>query len=359
MATETLFRSSLVLPALSQTQLPPEMLTSLCPSDVPLALLPVRLETRFFRVDNAMELWIRVYPDKIHVDSHETLLTVAERDWGRHFWDQVWRSGRIADTEARAWRQLAERYGPERAGWIARQSRPTNLDRRPEAPVPANATLNPAPAFPNPPTAQPGDDAAWRRAPQARLLPERWIAVAYHNGQVALTASGKPIVQPLAVGPDPGPTARVPPLSDETLAIDDDMRWMVDFDQAEAKGMGLRMALTPTQVAGGIQALIVFGVCGALPAADGAAEIRVASRCPPLHRRPGVPALRCGDQQHDRAALGLQQHRDLANAHLRERDRRRPGRRGDRRLQRARTGERTRPGARCRPRGARSRAGRR
>src|SRR3712207_9174032 len=116
------------------------MLTSLCPSDVPLALLPVRLETRFFRADNAMELRIRVYPDKIHVDSHETLLTVAERDWGRHFWDQVWRSGRIADTEARAWRQLAERYGPERAGWIARQSRPTNLDRRPTAPVPANAT---------------------------------------------------------------------------------------------------------------------------------------------------------------------------------------------------------------------------
>src|SRR5512134_3696924 len=144
----------------------------LCPSDVPLALLPVRLETRFFRVDTAMELRIRVYPDKIHVDSHETLLTAAERDWGRHFWEQVWRTGGIADAEARAWRQLAERYGAERAGWIARQLRPTNLAQRPRTPVPPTAPLDPAPAFPAVPTAPPGDDAAWRRAPQARLLPD-------------------------------------------------------------------------------------------------------------------------------------------------------------------------------------------
>ena len=59
----------------------------LSPSDVPLALLPVRLETRFVRNNaaNAMELLVRVYPDKIHIDSHEELLTAAEREWGKHF----------------------------------------------------------------------------------------------------------------------------------------------------------------------------------------------------------------------------------------------------------------------------------
>ena len=271
------------------------------PSDLPLALLPVRLETRFFRVDNAMELRIRVYPDKIHLDSHETLLTAAEREWGRHFWEQCWRSGGVPDTEARAWRQLAERYGAARAGWIARQLRPTNPEARPQTPVAADTPLVPAPAFPDPPTAPPGDDAAWRRAPEARLLPDRWIAVAYHNLQVALVASGREIVLPLAAGPDPSPTANVPTVGDDTLEIDDGMRWMIDFDEAEARGMALRMTLTPTQVAAGIQSLIVFGVRGALPAADGAAQF--AALLDAHHYTDGLEFLRFGAPTNNTAEL--------------------------------------------------------
>src|SRR5262245_31847932 len=218
----------------------------LSPSDVPLALLPVRLETRFVRNQsaNAMELLIRVYPDKIHIDSHETVLTTAEREWGKHFWEQCWRAGGVAETEALAWRQLAERYGAGRAGWIARQLRPTNSDARPQQPVPAGTPLVPPPAFPDPPTAQPGDDASWRRAPLAQLMPDRWISVAYHNGQIALVATGRDIVRPLAAGPDPSPSATAPTIADDKLAIDDGMRWMVDFGEAEARGMALRMTLT-------------------------------------------------------------------------------------------------------------------
>ena len=52
-----------------------------------------------------------------------------------------------------------------------------------------------------------GEDAAWRRAPLARLLPDRWIAIAYPQGAIALTATGRDIVLPLAVGPDPSPDA--------------------------------------------------------------------------------------------------------------------------------------------------------
>ena len=48
--------------------------------NVPIALLPLRIETRFF--NNATELRVRVFPDQVHVDAHEPELTSAERDAG-------------------------------------------------------------------------------------------------------------------------------------------------------------------------------------------------------------------------------------------------------------------------------------
>jgi uncharacterized protein involved in exopolysaccharide biosynthesis len=54
----------------------------------PLLLLPVRLETRFLAARNSSrtDLCVRVYPDDVHVDSHEPGLTEDEERWGAHFW---------------------------------------------------------------------------------------------------------------------------------------------------------------------------------------------------------------------------------------------------------------------------------
>ena len=69
----------------------------LCPGDLPLVLLPVRLETRFFTLASGItELRVRVFPDKIHLDSHEPDLTADEQTWGQHYWEQNWRAGDIA-----------------------------------------------------------------------------------------------------------------------------------------------------------------------------------------------------------------------------------------------------------------------
>jgi len=119
----------------------------LCPSNLPLVLLPVRLETRFFSLaNNVTELRIRVYPDKIHLDSHEPDLLPTENAWGTHYWEADWRAGNDPTARATAWRQLADRFGPERAAWIARMLQPTNA--RPTTPTTADQPLNPAPAFP-------------------------------------------------------------------------------------------------------------------------------------------------------------------------------------------------------------------
>ena len=219
------------------------MLIELCKADRPLALFPVRLETRFFPQPNGgSELRVRVYPDRIHIDSHEAELTQAEKTWGQHYWTQISRAGNDTQAQTNAWRQLADRYDPQRAAWIARLLRPTNLESR---------TASTEPSFPRVDVVAEGKDAAWRSAPQARLLPSRWIAIVQAAGRVIAAAAGRDIRPDLAVGPDPQVDADTRPRFPATRpAVDAGMRWMVDFDEAEAAGMGLRIPLSAANLAG-------------------------------------------------------------------------------------------------------------
>ena len=61
-----LFKTSFAIPQPNAAIAP----QSVCPSTLPLVLLPVRLETRFFKLAGGVtELRIRIYPDRIHTDS--------------------------------------------------------------------------------------------------------------------------------------------------------------------------------------------------------------------------------------------------------------------------------------------------
>ena len=111
----------------------------------------MRLETRFFPLpDGTQELRVRIYPDQIHVDSHEPALSRDEQQWGQHFWEQIWRAGNDETAERAAWQQLADRFDAQRAAWIARVLAPTNPQDKPTAPVPADKPLAPPPSFPAP-----------------------------------------------------------------------------------------------------------------------------------------------------------------------------------------------------------------
>lgn len=237
---------------------PSELSSELLPSDVPLALLPVRLETRFFAMPDGTQQWrVRIFPDQIHVDAHESMLSADEVQWGRHFWQLNWRSGGDEARRRLAWQQLADRFDAQRAAWIARALRPLNPAQQPAAPLADDAALDPAPKFPEMPP--PHDGAAWRRAPLARLMPQRWIAVARSGGRVVAHAFGAPIAAAPALGPDPQAAA-----DDAGESIDAGMRWLSDFDEAERIGMALRLNLPAAGAASAIDALVVFGVADAL-----------------------------------------------------------------------------------------------
>jgi hypothetical protein len=225
--------------------------------DRPLVLFPVRLETRFF----GQELRIRVFPDKIHVDTHEPELTADEVEWGKHFHTLLW-NATTEDGRKNAWQQLADRYGAERASWILRQLTPSNPAERPAKP----------PKFPSPllrPEAQKNE--TWTRAPRTAVLPDQWIATAFVQGVGAVTVAGNLIPDVLPVGPNPQANVAQ---NHETLAIDDGMRWMVEFGEAERLGMALRLPLPPTSGPPRINLLLVFGVKKSLDSAASAARLR-------------------------------------------------------------------------------------
>ena len=219
----------------------------------PLILLPVRLETRFFlKSTGGGELLVRVYPDKIHVNTHEEKLTDQEVIWGKHFWEQTWKASTNVEAQKVAWRQLAERFGAGRAAWVAKTLQPDNPNDAPTSPLSETDSLPRPIRFPAVQTKR----EAWTLAPLANLLPTRWHVLGYTNGGLRVKASGKPIGKNLAAGPDPKLLAQDGP--ENELPIDEGMKWMIDFGIAEAAGMGIRIPLNVDQ-AEGFDFLLVIG----------------------------------------------------------------------------------------------------
>lgn len=95
----------------------------------PILFLPVYLETRFVDPPTGPELWIRVFPDQLSINSHEPELTHQEIDDAEAYWSNVWaaiKSASLSGLQA-PWSNLASKYGAPRAAWISRQMTPTNL----------------------------------------------------------------------------------------------------------------------------------------------------------------------------------------------------------------------------------------
>ena len=179
----------------------PEMLVAGLEGQVPVALLPVRLETRF--TADATGLRIRIFPEPIHEDHHEPELTAAERQAAEDYWRARWAAGENAEQARAAWRHLTSGVPAPRARWLVDATTPTNLGRLGQG----------RPAFPE----IPERPAPWTRAARAELLPERWVALGYRAGQEVLRAWGATVSEQLAMGPAPDldPSGEAPVGDDE------------------------------------------------------------------------------------------------------------------------------------------------
>jgi hypothetical protein len=227
----------------------------------PIVLLPVEIQTRFDPPGAPTQLLVRIYPDTILNESHDAALSAAEREAGEAYWTAGW----DPTDEPEAWRALLRRLPAARAAWVVRQTAPTNLgDGRPEEEpkfVRARGVI-----------LRPG---GWTGPAEARLLPDRWLVVAFRGGAEVHRGLSKTIRLPLSMSPDPAeedPT-QIIDVSGDGLLLDAEMQWLVDFSAAEKTGMGVRINLGPVDVRDGFDELIVVGVKASLTPARAARRL--------------------------------------------------------------------------------------
>ena len=116
---------------------PVENIESL-PDDWPILLFPLRLETRFKKVNvdgvPKDQLWVRVFPDDIAINSFESDLSETEIRNAKSYWLSRWKAGKEIDGNRAAWRSLASAHGPGRAYWLISEDHyaPLNKDEEPK-----------------------------------------------------------------------------------------------------------------------------------------------------------------------------------------------------------------------------------
>ncbi len=320
----------------------------------PILLFPLRLETRFKKIQRRGEtidqLWVRVFPDDIAIDSFESDLSETEIRNARSYWLARWRTGleNVAGHRG-AWRSLASAHGSGRAYWLTKNYIPVNVSgphertdgeiilaigtedalAEPELTVisdywealwradkdsarlaqawstlletvseeratqliedykPFNINDTPPEGFTReatdvrvelvifPKTEELETKLhAWSQPPTTSILPERFVFLAFQDGELAMEPQLSNLIPPrLVLGPDPaaeqGEDFRLATKEDADadsniregdLIVSDNMRWMFDFDEAVAKGMGFKIDLTSEQASQGFDRVLVIGV---------------------------------------------------------------------------------------------------
>lgn len=218
--------------------------------EVPLVLLPVRLETKL--APGTMTLRVRITPDELHLDTLVRSITATEQTAGRTYWTTVW-----TDTSSTtAWGDLIAAVGARRSGWIAQATMPSNFFNR--------TTATDAPVFPELPEEV-------TRGTVARCLPDRFVVRVFPHGSTPVTVSGATLARDIPISPIALSNLQDLVSAGNGLKVPAGAEWTVDFVKAKQAGLGVEVTLPAgTQV---IDRIVVVGVRGSVSESENAADL--------------------------------------------------------------------------------------
>jgi hypothetical protein len=225
------------------------------PANAPFVMFPVRIETKFGVANGGPVLFLRVYPDEIFLNVHETALTRDERDAAVQYFENLGDH----DDEGQNWRELTRTLSPQRAAYVLRTMQPHDpgqtisitffdTDQHPEH----QGMLFPTPKL---------RPSGWTRPGEA-ILPDRWV-IQLTNGAVTRSVNGPAIPEPLSMTADPS-VAEADlvdiPGTNGAQKIDPKILWTVDYATAVNVGMALTIPLSAAEAAAGFDRVTVIGV---------------------------------------------------------------------------------------------------
>lgn len=239
----------------------PRLLVSQLDDQMPVLLLPMRVEIRFMTIQHIArtnlenpnlvsvpdkkELWVRLFPDDIAIHTHEPELTDDELRAGTTYWAEIAQEAESPTTGLGPWRVLAATYGSQRAAWIAKITKPVQ----------------------GPPPIIPMRPSSWTRAPHTRVLPDQFVVRLFSGGNYREVV-GKTVPEFLQMSIDPQEDDENYKRENGDLELPDSLKWMTDFEEAVEVGMGIRVELDGNEADLGFDKIFVLGVKASADAAE-------------------------------------------------------------------------------------------
>ena len=221
-------------------------------ADVPLLMLPVRIQTRLSGLQTPVnggffELLVRIYPDDLYTCGHEDVLTDAEVEAGKNYWFAIRKAEQtnVVPTDAlaqkkEAWRQLTARFGGPRSLYISRLTMPTNRASLSQLTTDAAMLFN-VNAWAD------TKRQSWTKAAKTNILPDRFQVSVYKsadaNAAPFSVKDGNLVSDTLQLGLDPLNESGNIGKKNGEVTVGEELKWITDFAEAERVGMGIRVPL--------------------------------------------------------------------------------------------------------------------